>query len=149
MKEKAKRLSQTIMKGRIPLENDTKKPLEAIIDNMNVAVRLEGNDLHGNGNNPYFPSTRFPLEADIGDGRHVRVNIVPDSIHDSISGLVKQNGLGYFKIFTEQDYEPDDTIQFVSKNWAIIDIGRYGPFLKTGKSKVGVRLWKDIKHNWN
>lgn len=130
------------MNGRIILESDTKKPLEATIDNMNVAVRLEGNDLHGNRNNPYFSKTRFPLEADLGDGRHVRVNIVPDSIHDSISDLVKQNGLGHFKIFTEEDYEPDNTIQFVSKNWAIIDIGRYGPFLKTGKFEVGVRLSK-------
>lgn len=143
LKEKAKKKSDEMIKDRrVIVESDTKEPLTATIDNMNVSVTLTGKNLHGNGNSNFFSMTRFPLEASLPNNRNVSVTIVPNSAHECLQELrdkgeipSPKNGLGHLEMFTEDDYEADHKITFSSKNnnCGCIDLGRYGPFLKTGK----------------
>ena len=118
------------------------KPREATIDKMNISVTITGDNLHGNGNNAYFPLTRLPLTAICRDGNEIKVKIGPHCVHEDIQRMQKEkekklpkNGLGHLKIFSNEDYEPDDSIQFCSDDigMGLIDIGRYGPLKKTGK----------------
>ena len=135
------------MKERIIVESKTTHFLEASIGHMDVSVTLQGRDLHGNGNNAHFSNTRFPLKAIGVDGKEVSVFIGPDDVHDDIQGLrdrkeIKsiKNGIGHFKNFTEEDYEDDNTIKYCSEQHGSVDLGRYGPFSKTGKI-LYIFLW--------
>lgn len=128
------------MDDRLVIHSKTTLPLDATIDNMNVSVKLIGKDLHGNGNNCHFSRTRFKLEAEFKNGKIIPVTIVPHSAHESIQELrdrgeiaAPRNGLGHLEMFTEEDYKVDDQIIFSSIDLGRIDIGRYGPFLKSGK----------------
>jgi hypothetical protein len=133
------------MKGRLLVDAITTHPIEATIGDMNMSVVLKGIDLHGNWNSDLFSLTRFPLQASLPNGKEVSVKLTPHKIHDDILQLrnrkeikVLENGLGHFKIFTEKDYEPDDTIQYCSEEFGIVDLGRYGPFLKHGENRIFV-----------
>ncbi len=144
LKEEAKQKSINILMGRIYVESDTTKSLQAKIGNYNLAVTLKGHDLHGNGNNNHFTCTRFPLQArDPGNGHEYSVKIGPHEIHEDIQNLrdrkeipFPKNGLGFLQMFTEKDYEDDDEIKYNSDQFGNVDIGRYGPFLKTGERPV-------------
>ena len=140
LKEEAMRRTAHLMDGRVVIYNQTVEFLEATIGHIDVSVSLKGKDLHGNSNNSHFSVTRFPLKATCPDGKEVNVIIGPDVVHDDIQGLVNrgeinspEDGIGFFNNFTEEDYEPDNTVQYCSKSCGTIDLGRYGPFLKTGK----------------
>ena len=143
MKEKAKKLSEELIKDRrVIVDSDTKLPLTAFYQDRNVAVTLNGKNLHGNGNSNFFSFTRFPLEASLPDNKNVSVTVVPNSAHECLQELrdkgeipYPKDGLGHLEMFTEDDYEADNTVTFSSKDkeCGYIDLGRYGPFLKTGK----------------
>jgi hypothetical protein len=147
LKEEAKKKSQELLCDRLYVESATTKALEATIGHMNMSVVLRGEDLHGNWNNVLFPITRFPLKAIIPNGKEVNIKLTPHSIHDDVKQLRDRkeikpldNGLGHFKIFTEEDYEHDDAIQYCSDDFGIVDLGRYGPFSKYGKKYTCLAL---------
>ena len=142
LKPEAAKRSKKLVNGRYPVDVPTSRFLEAKgIDGMNVSVVLEGDNLHGNGNNPYFRVTRFPLKAILQNGDCIRVTIGPASIHEDIDLLRKHkeipshvDGLGHFKINTNDDYvKSEEDFCTHSDGCGLIDIGRYGPFLHSGK----------------
>lgn len=152
LKPEAAKRSKQLMKDRYPIDVPTARFLEAKgIDGMNVSVSLKGDNLHGNGNNPYFRVTRFPLKATLQNGKRVQVTIGPEKIHEDIDLLRKNNeipshtdGFGHFKITTKDDYtESEEDFCSHSDGCGLIDIGRYGPFLHSGKKHYSIGLLFD------
>ncbi len=143
LKGESKQRSQDFLKDRIFVYTHTTKPLHAKVGNYNVDVKLKGHNLHCNGNIGYFYISRFPLRAkDPNSGREYNVMIGPHSVHEDIQELRERrevphvdNGLGFLEIFSEDDYESDNETRYSSKEFGAVDIGRYGPFLKTGKKE--------------
>jgi len=145
LKPEAAKRSKQIIKDRYPVDVPSARLLEAKgIDGMNVSVSLKGDNLHGNGNNPYFRVTRFPLKAILQNGKKVQVTIGPESIHEDIDLLRKNNeipfhtdGFGHFKMVTKDDYaESEEDFCSHSDGCGLIDIGRYGPFLPSDRKTV-------------
>jgi len=139
LKPKAREQSKQLMKDRYPLDVPSAQCLQAMdVDGVNFSVWLNGENLHGNGNNPYFCKTRFPLKAILPNGKHQLVKLGPKSIHEDIDLLRITNeisssthGLGNFQIHEEGDYVESNEVQFCSYDYGcgLIDIGRGGPFL--------------------
>jgi hypothetical protein len=130
------------MEDRIELESNTRDPLFAFFDGMDVLVTLNGADLHGNGNCSHYSLTNFPLEATLPNKKNVSVRFVPNRLHESIQDLrdnneipFPKNGIGKFKMFTQSDYESDPSIDFSSERLGAIALGRYGPFDRNGMFK--------------
>lgn len=139
LKEEARKKSTEILKERIYVESNTTKNLQAKVDNFHMSVKLKGSDLHGNGNSNFFTFTRFPLLAMDLNGNEYSVKIGPHHMHEDIKELrnrkeitFPENGLGLLGMFSDDDFETDNEIKYSSEEFGIIDIGRYGPFLKTG-----------------
>lgn len=139
LKEEARKKSIDFLKDRIYVESDTTKNLQAKDGNFNMSVKLMGSDLHGNGDSNFFTFTRFPLLAKDLNGKEYSVKIGPHHIHEDIKELRKrkempfpENGLGLLCMFSDGDFESDNETKYSSEEFGIIDIGRYGPFLKTG-----------------
>lgn len=142
LKAEAKRLSEQIRQHQMLVENDG-LGFVSLDGVYNTSVSLVGNDLYGNGNTSHYPKTRFPLEAKMSDDKTIAVKLTPHNIHESVQELmnkyevkIQENGLGLLEIFTEEDYENDNTIKFDSKITGCIDLGRYGPFSQKGMTPI-------------
>lgn len=144
LKSDALERAQQLMEGRHAVEVPTTCPIDAEnADGTGFSVSLQGENLHGNGNNPYFAITRFPLKAILSNGKKILVKIGPKNIHEDVDKLRRKkeiaspkDGLGHFNMHTEEDYMKNNDIQFCSHadGCGLIDIGRYGPFLPSGTS---------------
>jgi len=76
LKPKAREQSKQLMKDRYPLDVPSAQCLQAMdVDGVNFSVWLNGENLHGNGDNPYFCKTRL------------LVKLGPKSIHEDIDSL--------------------------------------------------------------
>ena len=128
-----------LKKNRIVVSVPTTNHLEANIDDVtNAVVTIRGENIHGNGNSPYFPITRFPLKAKLPGGEKIQVRLGPTLIHEDIDQLQQnreiptpENAIGYLGVLSESDFESKDSTRFCSHNGCgLIDLGRYGPFSK-------------------
>ena len=136
-----------------PYEAETMRPLQAYPKKggSGVTVHLKGNDLHGNGNREFklkelraiVPKVCLrkksvskkkyeELTVNLVSEEDLQLNIEYDANYISEGSLLKP--IGHFKVQTDCDYYIDHwTTQFQSK-LNCIDLGRYGPFQKSGKS---------------
>jgi len=105
------------------------------------SLTIKGDNIHGNDNNPYFPLSRFPIYGKLENGVEFRVKIRGLNVHEDIDLLKERGelpspkiGLGHLCIHSELDYVNDE-MSFCSydKGCGLIDLGRYGPFLKADR----------------
>lgn len=143
LKQESKRLSKKFMRGRFALDVPTTRYLEyKTTDGMTSSLTIKGDNIHGNDNNPYFPLSRFPIYGKLENGVEFRVKIRGLNVHEDIDLLKERGelpspkiGLGHLCIHSELDYVNDE-MSFCSydKGCGLIDLGRYGPFLKAGET---------------
>ena len=129
------------LESRIPREIDTQQPLEALTpDGFGVSVYLTGVNLHGNRNLPFWPETAVPLQARLPGGKTLHVNLAGYHLHcddsedeeEPLNLSICPKRVGALGIHTESDYAQDSRMEF-STELSLVDLGRYGPVLKTGK----------------
>ena len=128
-----------LKKNRVVVSVLTTNHLEAHIDEVTKAVvTIRGENIHGNGNSPYFPLTRFPLKANLPTGEKIHVRLGPKHIHEDIDQLKQnkeipapENAIGYLGVLDDSDFESKSSARFCSHDGCgLIDLGRYGPFTK-------------------
>ena len=118
-------------------EADTSKPLETqSSEGFGVSVSLTGRNLHGNYNSIYWPQTVFSLPAVLDTGNEVNVKLAGKNLHydseEEEEPLPFSKRFGLMDLQVESNYFPDNTSSFSNRN-GLIDLGRYGPVVKTGK----------------
>jgi len=94
-------------------------------------VKLSGDKLHSESNSIYVHHSQLPLDAKMMDGNEIAVKITGTHIFDPKT-VANINGIGFLGLHSESDYEPDEKEMFCSyyEGCGLVDIGRYGPFLK-------------------
>ena len=119
-------------------------PLDAETpDGMRMSVSLVGDNLHDNGGRTYVAETRVFIPAVLPNGNKVMVRTNGTAIHEdedlaSVFHNEGNNGIGFLGLHSESEYIPDDNVTFCScsRGCALVDLGRYGPLLKTGETFV-------------
>lgn len=129
LKEHLREEADKKLAARVFHEPITMKPLEAISpDGFGITVKLTGNNLHGNQNNPYWRPEDLQAEKD-GTGNRLQSD---DSSPD-------EERVGHLGLHTEDDYVSDPTIALRCVDFSI-ELGRYGPVLKSGTFEVTIRV---------
>ena len=135
--------SERLLNDQIPHIPQTMIPIDALMeDGSNVSVNVTGKCIHGNQEVLFVPITKLPIHGVVFKGKKVSVCVRGDSLHENLEDMAEvkgkicdKNGLGHLKILTENDYIPDTGLAFSSydEGCGLLDLGRYGPFLKSGK----------------
>ena len=135
-------------------ESITMQPLQAYPKKCGsgVTVFLKGNDLHGNGNRDFqlkqlkaviskdswykkglIKKKSEQLTVKLVSEEDLQLNIEYDANYiDENSPL---HPIGHLKVQTDCDYYIDRSVTRYFSSLNCIDLGRYGPFQKTGKFK--------------
>ncbi|KAL7568739.1 hypothetical protein ACA910_021732 [Epithemia clementina (nom. ined.)] len=145
---KVKEQHDGALSERTYYEPDTMGKLEFVRgDGQQATLKLTGDDLHGNDNNPYWPSTLIPWEIKMvvpgqKQPKTVSVRITGELIHQDpdFEELKRRadkhgNGFGYLGLLLDSDFAPG------SKAFKVRDrsirIGRYGPLQKQDRKPDG------------
>lgn len=119
-------------------------------DGRTVAVRLHGENLHGNYNCQYWPRTAIQMlqasflphviERSIIFRKAVeRIKIVGSGMESHPELATRSaEGIGNLGLYCDQDYEHVPGVAFAVD--LCIDLGIYGPLSKTGKSSISSLL---------
>lgn len=136
-------------------EPETMEPLEAVSpDGYGIAVSLTGKNLHDNHNLSFWAATAIPHEADTATGLEKKsVNMKlrgeflccddSDDEEEPLGFSMCPKRVGHLGIHTENDYVSDPTIELNSVDFSV-ELGRYGPVLKSGEYLVSLCLYHSV-----
>jgi hypothetical protein len=141
-----------------PYESLTMQPLQAYprASGSGVTVILKGNDLHGNSNRHFqlkqllaiIPKDNLHKTSKFKKNEKLAVRLIAEEdlllnieydanyIHDD-SPL---RPVGHLRVQTDCDYYADSSVTEYFSDMNCIDLGRYGPFQKTGTLVLRVKF---------
>mmetsp|Transcript_11814 Transcript_11814/g.32744 ORF Transcript_11814/g.32744 Transcript_11814/m.32744 type:complete len:1756 (+) Transcript_11814:258-5525(+) len=118
-------------------------------DGQLCALKLTGENLHGNDNKLYWPITQVPLLTSQDNTKTWKIHVTGEQIHDNhefdaLRARVKKHcrPIGKLGILLESDYVPVDA-PFDAHN-ASIHIGRYGPVKKEDRKTESFFMCKSF-----